>query len=231
MVFADMPYGILKKLPWDCAIDLSLFWPRAQTFSSPETVFVFTASMLFASTLIVSNRGNFKYDLVWEKKLSSSFLLAKHRPMNYHENILVFYKKRGTYNPQMEHRKCVRRGRWDAELKKGKHNFIDKNAERKPYIYTDSIYPKSILAGLNEHTRKQGLHPTQKPVALLEWLVATYTNPGDTVLDPVMGSGTTGVACARLGRNFTGIEKDPQYFATASKRIADERARLGLSND
>lgn len=176
--------------------------------------------------------ADFRHDLIWQRTRLTGIFNAKRAPLRCHEHVLIFNGKGGTYNPIMETKRP-----YNVTTKSFVSPFYGlTDLPRKDYKNVAKRYPKSIISvhegdlrndSLNGRTEKR-YHPTQKPVALLEWLIATYTNPGDTVLDPVMGSGTTAIACARLGRNFIGIEKDKTYFDVASKRIAAERERLGL---
>lgn len=229
MVFADLPYGLLKWTNWDKSICLASLWRCVSAVASEHHVAAFCANMRFAARLIASNERDFRYDLVWSKSSPSNPFLATKRPLNYHENILVFASTKHTYNPQM--RPATQRVRPENKNRSkatSYNKFYDMTIPRSSRL-CGPMHPSSIVSGCNER-KEPGRHPTQKPLALLEWLIATYTNPGDTVLDPTMGSGVAGMACARLGRNFVGIEMDKGYFDVASKRIADERTRLGLTD-
>lgn len=231
MVFADLPYGCLSWKHWDVPINLERFWACLKHCSvSKQTVTALAANMMFASMLVGSNSRAYKYELVYKKKQISNFMLAKKRPLCAHEYVLIYFEKQGTYNPQML--PADMRAYPETKDRKSKRGYTNpffesttKSVERKN---TGGMYPRAVLDNVQDAGKPKLLHPTQKPVSLLEWLIATYTNPGDTVLDPTMGSGTTGYACARLGRSFIGIEKDKTYFDVAAKRIDDERARLGL---
>jgi site-specific DNA-methyltransferase (adenine-specific) len=171
---------------------------------------VLTSSQPFTTKLIWSNLTKFKYQWVWQKERPSNPQLAKLQPLKVHEDIIVFASGKVPYFPQ---------GVLEIPENERKVHKPEKNnlghCQRKPYIQTHTNYPKSIIAFAAE----RGLHPTQKPVALMEYLVKTYTNEGDTVLDNCMGSGTTGVACKNLNRKFIGIEQDPTYFQIAKERI------------
>lgn len=232
MCFADLPYGSAKRkttdLSWDSQIAIETFWPHV--WRCCTGVFASTATQPFASSLICSQLRYFRYDLIWHKSNVGGWLNANRAPLRAHESVLVFAKKQSIYNPQKingKPYKCAARKpplAFEARQKRGSTILLpteNKNGKR---------FPISVLKF--DRCKNAGLHPTQKPVALLEWLIATYTNPGDTVLDPVMGSGTTGVACANLGRRFVGIEKDPTYFAAAKARIesayADAQAKLAI---
>ena len=169
-----------------------------------------TASQPFTTTLISSNMKMFKYCWVWEKEQGVNFMLAKKQPLKVHEDIVVFSKKQPIYNPQMTTGKPYTSGKGDSGEVTGKVKKIQiKNNGMR--------YPRSI----QKINRQTGKHPTQKPVALMEYLIKTYTNEGETVLDFAMGSGTTGVACKNLNRDFIGIEIEKEYFDIAKRRIGD----------
>lgn len=172
----------------------------------------------FTYKLYASNVKQYKYKLIWKKNVPTGMSSAKYRPMKYYEEILIFQKGKGCYNPQMKervgkHKECYRYDHYCNP-----NNHID--LEKKPKRYDpDKVQPSDILEFNVVPNRKGKLHPTQKPVELLEWLVKTYSNENDIVLDNCMGSGTTGVACKNLNRNFIGIEKDKEYFNIAKERI------------
>lgn len=223
MLFADLPYGLNgTSFDWDKCINLQDLWKHVKSILKENAICCFTATQPFSSHLVLSNLKKFRYSYVWTKNRATNFLNAKTQPLRNHEDILIFAKGKATYTPQM---------------KKGAPYSIS----RKPSV-SMHLYPASKSKSTTKNTGirfptstqnfnldKKNLHPTQKPVALLEWLIKTYTNPGDTVLDPTFGSCTTGVACARLGRSFIGIEKDPKYFRIGKERVEKERTRLGLS--
>ena len=210
MVCADPPYGT-TACKWDSIIPLEPMWVQLKRVIKPNGAIVLTASQPFTTTLISSNMGMFKYCWVWNKRYPANYPLAKKQPMKIHEDILVFGSG---YKPIM-----VKRATY---IKKGANkgaNVFHKGLERNDYkgrIYTHK-YPESII--LFPTRQEKSLVPTQKPVALMEYLIKTYTNEEETVLDFCMGSGTTGVACRNLNRNFIGIEKDPEYFEIARQRI------------
>lgn len=225
MVFADLPYGTTNH-NWDCSVDLEQFWKTLQVIRTGNGIALLTATHPFASDLICSNRKEFKYDLVWHKSRASGHLNAKRMPLRTHELALAFYKKLPTYNP-------IKSPRWTKRVSTFIKNDTSSSKiygshQAQSYVDDGMRYPVSVIYTNSQQTSGLSVHPTQKPVALLEWLIKTYTNPGDTVLDPTFGSCTTGVACARLGRNFIGIEKDPGYFRTGRERVDAERAKLGL---
>lgn len=212
MVLVDMPYGT-TKLDWDQVISIEALWPLILGISKNNAAILFFADEPFSSQLIMSNLGNYRYKFIWEKTRASGYFNAKKMPLKAHEEILVFYQALPTYNPQKTHghpRKVAQR-KPSSTLIYGK----DKNP---PHYDSTSRYPRSVLR-FAQDTRKSSLHPTQKPVDLLRYLIKTYTNPGDVVLDFCMGSGSTGVAAYLEGRGFVGIEIDPVMFDVAARRI------------
>ena len=214
-IITDFPYGTLnkKRNEWDRVIDYSLFWEQARRILVPNGVVITTAQQPFTTHIISTNYSGFKYNLVWEKSKATGYLNAKKQPMRAHEDIVVFYDKQCTYNPQMtwgdpyDKGKAVRDTQHYGEQTKATH--VKSEGER---------YPRSVQYFKTAESEGK-LHPTQKPLALMEWLVKTYTNEGDVVLDPCMGSGTTGVATLKLNRNFIGIEMDENYFHVAKERL------------
>ena len=213
MILTDPPYGT-TACKWDSIIPLEPMWEQLKRIIKPNGAIVMTASQPFTTTLIASNMKMFKYCWVWHKTRPSNFPLAKKQPMKYHEDIVVFGIKPPTYIPQMV--------KGDKVRKKGKnegYRGFNKGLENPVYLdkeYKD-FYPSSIQTF--PHHNGGLLHPTQKPVALMEYLIKTYTNEGETVLDFTMGSGTTGVACVNTNRKFIGIEMDDKYFSIAKERI------------
>lgn len=210
MILCDLPYGTTQN-KWDSIIPLDKLWAEYERAIKDCGAIVLTAQTPFDKILGVSNIKNLKYEWIWKKNIATGHLNANKMPMKEHENILVFYKKQPTYNPIFT----------EGTPYMNKRKPINDNGSNYGYIErTDTInegkrYPKSILC----FDREIGLHPTQKPVPLLEYLIKTYTNEGDVVLDNCMGSGTTGVACVNTGRNFIGIELDEEYFNIAQERI------------
>ena len=212
MVLADPPYGT-TSCKWDSIIPLEPMWEQLKRIIKPNGAIVMTASQPFTTTLISSNMKMFKYCWVWDKARGTGFQVAKYRPMIKTEDIVVFGNGRVTYNPIMIAREKPKRSKCYA------------SSESNPLKYNDGIvreynkkYPVNVIEASNaSQVGKQ--HPTQKPVALMEYLIKTYTNEGETVLDFTMGSGTTGVACKNLNREFIGIEKDENYFNIARDRI------------
>jgi site-specific DNA-methyltransferase (adenine-specific) len=205
-------------------------WERVKSIC--KGAFVTTASQPFTSKLIMSNLNNFKYCLVWNKKISGNFLLANYQPLKIHEDIVVFSEKAATFvngNNTMTYNPQKTKGKYRKPHKSPKPNIInrDDNTYEYGFIGGDERHPVSIIDIPN--TKRVGIeHPTQKPVALYKYLVMTYTNEGDTVLDITMGLGTTGVACVQTGRNFIGIEIDPDYYAIAEHRIKEAQMQPRL---
>lgn len=226
LTFCDLPYGILKHRKWDTRICLNTLWKALDTITDKESVTAFTCNMAFASKIIISNEDCFRYDLVWQKTYASNFLLAKKRPLCVHENVLIFAPSKHLYNPQM--RPESQRGTIVQKTTKIKNPAKWHQSE----FYTvctrkGPMYPIGVIK--TKEPRSGKIHPTQKPVALLEWLVKTYTNSGDAVFDPCAGAFTTAVACVCTGRNFVGIELDSGYFAAGVERVKAEIAASGVN--
>lgn len=211
MIMCDLPYGKTSNR-WDSIIPFEPLWEQYRRIAKPNAAIVLTASQPFTTALISSNMRDFRYSWVWDKTKSGNFALAKKQPMKSHEDVCVFYRRQPTYNPVMEIRGPVR--------KKGGGKASNNFGITPTVSYNNEYYPKSIIR-FSAASRIDHYHPTQKPVALMEYLIKTYTNEGETVLDNCMGSGTTGVACRNLNRQFIGIEQDGQYFEIAKRRIED----------
>lgn len=210
MVLADLPYGT-TNCKWDCPIDLPRLWAEYRRLCrGPVVLFAQTP---FDKVLGVSNIAQLRYEWIWEKGNATGHLNANRAPMKAHENILVFSAGAHTYNPQMTNghvrKVSVKKRREDCPIY-NEHN-------RTPYDST-ARYPRDVLQ-FSSDKQRGGKHPTQKPLALCEYLIRTYSNPEDVVLDNVMGSGTTGHAAATTGRNFIGIESDAEYFQMAQTRL------------
>ena len=214
MICADSPYGT-TNCAWDSIIPLEPMWKHLKRTIKPNGAIVMTASQPFTSILITSNIEMFRYEWIWEKDNHSNFLNIKKQPGKRHENVCVFYKKQPTYNPikWVGKQSHVMAGRKNIKREYLGNSFDDVIIKK-----TNKKYPISIIKFEGEG-RGKAVHPTQKPVALMEYLIKTYTNKGETILDFCMGSGTTGVACKNLNRNFIGIEKDLKYFEAAKNRI------------
>ena len=220
MILCDLPYGTTKN-QWDTVIPLDILW-REYLRVCRGAILLF-AQTPFDKVLGASNLSMLKYEWIWEKTHTTGFLNAKKMPLKAHENILVFYKKLPTYNPikSTGHPRKTAIKRKDSGTCYGKQDF-----EEIAYDSTER-YPRSVLK-YSSDKQKSKLHPTQKPVALLEYLIKTYTKEGDVILDNCMGSGSTGVACINTGRSFVGIEKDTTYYSTAVKRLKE---RTHATND
>ena len=211
MILVDLPYGT-TACKWDSVISLDKLWKQYNRICKENGAMVFTAAQPFTTILASSNLENFRYEWIWEKPQGTNPMNAKVMPLKSHENILVFYRKKPVYNPQM----------WYSTPYSGFSSNTSQigevygNAQSKHRDNPDgSRYPKTIL----KFKQEKGLHPTQKPVALMEYLIRTYSNEGETILDNTMGSGTTGVACMNTNRNFIGIEMDENYYKIAEERI------------
>ena len=218
-VICDLPYGTTAS-KWDTPINLKTMWERLEYLTSPNTPVCLFGKEPFSSSLRVSNPDNFKYDWVWRKTRPGRYVQAKKMPLTIYEIVSVFYKKLPTYNPQF----------WDSKPYSKTHQNTTKpnfhGKEKRNGTVSKSSgkrYPLDIIEFANPN--KGSLHPTQKPIPLMEYFVKTYTNPGDLVLDFTMGVGSTGVACKNLGRSFIGVELDPDYFSIAEERLNDRPAR------
>lgn len=206
LVLTDPPYGT-TACKWDTVIPFEPMWEQLKRVTKKNGAIVLFGSQPFTSALVMSNPKMFKYEWVWHKRTSANVANAKYQPLKTHENILVFG---GSYKPQMVKGK--------PRMKGGKVKGGQANGGLAPkYYFSDEYYPVSVL----DIKTERGFHPTQKPVALMEYLIKTYTNEGETVLDFTMGSGTTGVACKKLNRNFIGIELDKDYYEIAKQRIGN----------
>ncbi len=211
LLLVDLPYGT-TACKWDSIIPLDKLWEQYNRVCKEDAAMVFTAAQPFTTVLAASNIKNLKYEWIWEKPQGTNPMNAKVMPLKSHENILVFYRKKSTYNPQMWYSTPYSGFKSDT----AKIGEVYGKAQSKHRDNPDgSRYPKTVL----KFKQEKGLHPTQKPVALMEYLIETYSNPGDTVLDNTMGSGTTGVACVRTDRNFVGMESDVEYYNLAQERI------------
>lgn len=211
MILADLPYGT-TACKWDSIISLNELWIQYNRICKENAAMVFTAVQPFTTILAASNIENLRYEWIWEKPQGTNPMNVKVMPLKSHENILVFYRSKPTYNPQM----------WYSTPYSG----FSSNTSTIGEVYgkqqskhrnnpEGSRFPKTVL----KFKQDKGLHPTQKPIDLMEYLIKTYTNPGEIVLDNTMGSGTTGVASIRCGRDFIGIESDTNYYQIAKERI------------
>jgi site-specific DNA-methyltransferase (adenine-specific) len=220
-IITDVPYGT-TACKWDVIIPLDKMWAQVKRLC--KGVFVTTASQPFTSVLIMSNLDWFKYEWVWEKDNGTNFYNAPYQPLKTHENIVVFSSLASSYSPKgsMSYNPQFLDGKpYTSKQGRAKHTYHD-YAEQHTTINNGTRYPRSVI---NLNTER-GLHPTQKPVALYEYLIKTYTNPGDTVLDFCAGSGTTIVAAIKTGRNVIGIEKEPEYFEIMERRATDTQLQM-----
>ncbi len=226
MILCDLPYGT-TACKWDTIIPFEPLWEQYKRIIKDNGAIVLTASQPFTSALVMSNIKMFKYEWIWEKTMPNNFCQAKYQPMKYHENILVFAKAKTIFNPIMEERSEVGKDRLknSGKVLDGSNNTSQfMSFKRGQGIYREydknKVYPKSVhKVGSVPNCNGTKLHPTQKPVALFEYLIKTYTNEGDLVLDNCAGSGTTGVACINLNRNYILIEKEPKYIEIINNRI------------
>jgi DNA modification methylase len=212
MILTDPPYGT-TACKWDSIIPLEPMWEQLKRIIKPNGAIVMTASQPFTTTLISSNMKMFKYCWVWEKEQGTGFANAKKMPLKSHEDVVVFYANPPKYSPQglVPCSRIRRHSENDVGRALGANGL-----HGKTFMQEFSNYPKSVIRFSRDRNKD---HPTQKPVALMEYLIKTYTNEGETVLDFTMGSGTTGVACSNTGRKFIGIELDLNYFNIALERI------------
>lgn len=220
LVLCDLPYGT-TSCAWDSVIPFEPLWEHYKRIMKPKGAVVLTASHPFTAALVMSNPSWFRHSWVWDKKSAANVMAAKFGPLKVHEDVLVFSKQAGAYSPQM----ITGRGRWKGGNKRS--DGIYSGGVPEDSYWSDQYHPKSIIEFSNAN-HKGKTHPTQKPVALMEYLIKTYTNPSGTVLDNCMGSGTTGVAAVRNGRFFIGMELDPGYFQIAQDRIQREFDGEGL---
>ena len=214
LILCDLPYGTTQN-KWDSVIPLEPLWREYWRITKPNAAIILIAQTPFDKILGMSCIDRLRYEWIWEKTAATGFLNAKKAPLKAHENVLVFYRKQPTYNPIKT---------TGATIKRVNPSYADHGANygkassiRAPYESTER-YPRSVQK-LPKDNRLKSEHPTQKPVALMEYLIRTYTNEGNTVLDNCMGSGTTGVACQNTNRNFIGMEKDDKYFKISKARI------------
>ena len=228
MILCDLPYGITAA-KWDTALPLDELWIEYKRIIKDNGAIVLFSAQPFTTDLINSQRKLFRYEIIWEKTQKTGFYNANRMPLKAHENILVFYKKLPTYNPQKYHVKRNDMGR--IRKKKADRCVLYGHVKAQDWVETGERYPCDVihfsnwngaLFGNNNNATK---HPTQKPIELLEYLIKTYSNEGDLILDNCMGVGSTGIAAKYTKRNFIGIEKDKTFFEIAKKRIESEGER------
>jgi site-specific DNA-methyltransferase (adenine-specific) len=224
MILCDLPYGT-TACSWDAVIPFEPLWREYRRVAKPNAAIVLTASQPFTTDLIQSNRADFRYEWIWRKNAASNFANANRMPGKAHENICVFYRSQPTYNKQLQRSETKGRtfGRPNGSHGKTKEGGVYGNLQTtgETMVLKEFVSPKSVLdIPVVPNANGGKLHPTQKPVALMEYLIRTYTNPGDVVLDNTCGSGATLVAAINTGRNAIGIERDPDYFKIAQERVA-----------
>ncbi len=235
MILCDLPYGT-TACKWDTIIPFSELWTQYERIIKDNGAIVLTASQPFTSELIHSNINIFKYEWIWEKSNPSNIALANKQPMKYHENICIFYKKQPTYNKQMIPRESDR----IKQAHKNDYSFHNSTSEQTGLKYIEvssSRYnsefknPSSIIKvnSLRPNSKEFVKHPTQKPISLFEYLIKTYTNEGETVLDNCSGSGTTAIACINTNRNYICMEKDYEYYNKSMGRILKHSNQLSLN--
>ena len=220
LILCDLPYNV-TGLKWDCLLNMQELWKHYERIIKPNGAIVLTAMQPFTTELISSNKKMFKYTWVWNKVKPGNFLTAKLKPMQNHEDIVIFSKANTAncnknnmlYIPQLEKREKVRKYKKEADS----DIYARKNTTSIEYT-TDFKYPKSILE-ISNANQKNKLHPTQKPLELMKYLVKTYSNENDVVMDNCMGSNTTGLACKELNRQYIGIEKDKNYYDVSVSRV------------
>ena len=210
VIITDPPYGTTRN-NWDNVVPFDRLWCEFERITKDNAAVVVFSQQPFAAQVILSNPDMFRYEWIWEKQQGTGHLNAKKMPLKAHENILIFYKKLPTYNPQM------RVGFKPYTCKSGRGSTNYGSQESVTTVSNGERYPVDVLKFASD----KGLHPTQKPVALLEYLVKTYSNPGDVVFDPFMGSGTTAVACLRTGRHYIGFELSAEYCQIAEQRVTE----------
>lgn len=222
MILCDLPYGVLNRqnahAQWDNIIPFNLLWIQYRRVIKDNGAIVLFGQGMFTADLMTSQRNMWRYNLIWNKTdRPTGFLNAKRMPLREHEDIIVFYKELPVYNPQMvkcePHQRNHSRGKMESEQTNRCYGQMRKFDE----VITDEKYPRSIIRFPRE---EKTIHPTQKPVALCEWLIKTYSNEGDTILDNCMGSGTTAVACINTNRHYIGFETNPEYYQYALDRCA-----------
>ena len=211
MVLTDPPYGTTQN-KWDSVVDMDLFWKEIKRVTKEHSAILLFSQMPFTATAVMSNPKMFRYEWICEKHNPTGFLNAKRMPLKCHENVLVFYDKLPTYNPQMIQGKPHGRGGKDGQSK----NYGSYGDTKR--IISNTYFPRDVLK-VNWQESIRGLHPTQKPVSLCEYFIKTYSNKGDIILDSFIGSGTTAVAAKNTKRKYIGFEKEKEYFEIAKNRL------------
>lgn len=237
MVLCDLPYGVLNKAnknaQWDVVIPFQELWTHYRRVCKDRAAIILFASGMFTADLMESNKSWWRYNLIWDKINPTAFLNCNRMPLRSHEDICVFYKKLPAYHPQMEVYEGKRHGKgskWLSQDKDSGSNCYGSYSQL-PTIMRTERYPVSIIRVKRKHDISHHYHPTEKPVELLRWLIKTYTNPGDVVLDNTMGSGSTCFAALLEDRRFIGIEKEKQYYDIAVERLQSAVSDKELKND
>ena len=220
LIFCDLPYG-QTSCKWDCPIDLDLFWLEVMRIKKSNTPIFFTTTTKFGVSLINSapKKCHFRYDIVWVKSAAAGFLSAKKMPMRKHEMVYVFYEKLPFYDLSSHKHKFLKEGKEELDEKYKNKGGLYSKVSRNGLLKTEPHYDPPLPNSMLEIKSTRGKHSTEKPVALMEWVLKYYSKEGDTILDPTMGSGSTGIACKNMNRNFIGIEKDPEIYEGAVNRI------------
>ena len=213
MVLTDPPYGTTQN-KWDTVVDMDAFWKEIKRVTKKNSAILIFTQMPFTATVVMSNPKMFRYEWICEKANATGFLNARRMPMKCHENVLVFYGKLPVYHPIMEHGKPYRRGLEDKNS--SNYNAVKRLRSGNP---TGTRFPRDVLKVSWRSAFRKTLHPTQKPVSLCEYFIKTYSNKGDIILDPFIGSGTTAVAAINTERKYIGFEKEEEYFDIAQNRL------------
>lgn len=224
MVLTDLPYGT-TSCAWDVIIPFEQMWKELYRVAKDNAAFVFTASQPFTSMLVMSNLKAFRHEWIWQKNRGSNFANTVREPMKEHESVLVFSKGKWTYNKQMQERAEGGKARAEYKVK-----FASKSENYREFEGRDAqnLSELRVPSSVQKFNTEVGLHPTQKPVALFEYLIKTYSNQGDTVLDICAGSGTTGVACENLKRDYILIEKEEKYISVIKERLKQVKMKKRL---
>ena len=231
MILCDLPYGVLNKPKnkWDSVIPFEDLWKQYNRIIKDNGAIVLFGQGMFTADLMKSNEKMWRYNLIWKKAdRISGFLNANRQPMRNHEDIIVFYKKQPTYNPQFTYGHTPSHKKGKIGIQNETNNCYGEFEVFETRDYGDRKFPKSVIEFDREHPP---VHPTQKPVALCEWLIKTYTNENELVLDNCMGSGSTAIACVNTNRQYIGFELDKHYFDIATKRISNHHEQLKIVGD
>ena len=232
MILCDLPYGVLNKgnpsAKWDTIIPFAPLWLHYTSIIKDSGVIALTSQGMFTAELMISNKKLWKYNLIWDKVSKTGFLNSSKMPLRQHEDVSIFYKCNPTYNPQMD--KCLphKRNHTKGNMKSPTKNNCYGSFVEVPTTISDLKYPTSIISISKEHSNGSFFHPTQKPVALFGYLIKTYTNEGELVLDNCAGSGTTAISCIRYNRRYILIEKEEKYCEIAKQRIVKELDQLRI---